>query len=174
MESVSANIFVVGMEITVVIIQMNDSAVSVFLLTLLSYIAITFPLGWWLTVLLFKSACTYHVKIQTDTLFRSLPFFFKHQRNHNSNFNMDQIGKMIFVLIVVTTNYIGCLAPLSIWVVLCFGLFSFSFFFLILCVFIFNCNCNDQVLVTQCCIYLWLFSSFLNFQKNLHGNTSSA
>ena len=44
-ESVSANIFVVGMEITVVIIQMNDSAVSVFLLTLLSYIAITFPLG---------------------------------------------------------------------------------------------------------------------------------
>ena len=45
MESVSANIFVVGMEITVVIIQMNDSAVSVFLLTLLSYIAITFPLG---------------------------------------------------------------------------------------------------------------------------------
>ena len=45
MESVSANIFVVGVEITVVIIQMNDSAVSVFLLTLLSYIAITFPLG---------------------------------------------------------------------------------------------------------------------------------
>ena len=45
MKSVSANIFVVGMEITVVIIQMNDSAVSVFLLTLLSYIAITFPLG---------------------------------------------------------------------------------------------------------------------------------
>ena len=114
MESVSANIFVVGGEMTVVIIQMNDSAVSVFLLTLLSYIAITFPLGWWLAVHLFKSACTLHVKIQTDTLFRSLPFFFKHQRNHNSNFNMDQIGKMIFVLIVVTTNYIGCLAPLSI------------------------------------------------------------
>ena len=45
MESVSANIFVVGGEMTVVIIQMNNSAVSVFLLTLLSYIAITFPLG---------------------------------------------------------------------------------------------------------------------------------
>ena len=45
MESVSANIFVVGREITVVIIQMNDSAVSVYLLTLLSYTAITFPLG---------------------------------------------------------------------------------------------------------------------------------
>ena len=133
MESVSANIFVVFWEITVVIIQMNNSAVSVFLLTLLSYIAITFPLGWWLTVLLFKSACTYHVKIQTDTLFRSLPFFFKHQRNHNSNFNMDQIGKMIFVLIVVTTDYIVCLAPLSIWVVLCFVLFSFSFFFNFVC-----------------------------------------
>ena len=45
MQSVSANIFVVFWEITVVIIQMNNSAVSVFLLTLLSYIAITFPLG---------------------------------------------------------------------------------------------------------------------------------
>ena len=45
MESVSANIFAVFGEITVVIIQMNNSAVSVFLLTLLSYIAITFPLG---------------------------------------------------------------------------------------------------------------------------------
>ena len=165
MESVSVNFFVVFGEITVVIIQMNNSAVSVFLLTLLSYIAITFPLGWWLTVLLFKSACTYHVKIQTDTLFQSLPFFFPYQRNYNSNFNMDQIGKIIFVLTVVTTDYIVCLAPLSIWVVLCFVLFSFPFFFLILCVFIFNCNCNDQVLVTQCCINLWLFSSFLNFQN---------
>ena len=156
-------------EMTVVIIQMNNSAVSVFLLTLLSYIAITFPLGWWLTVLLFKSACTYHVKIQTDTLFQSLPFFFKHQRNHNSNFNMDQIGKMIFVLFVVTTDYIVSLAPLSIWVVLCFVLLCFVllslFFNIILCVFIFNCNCNDQVLVTQCCINLWLFSSFLYFQN---------
>ena len=45
MESVSAKIFVVMREMTVVIIQMNNSAVSVFLLTLLSYIAITFPLG---------------------------------------------------------------------------------------------------------------------------------
>ena len=45
MESVSANFFVVLEEISVVIIQMNNSAVSVFLLTLLSYIAITFPLG---------------------------------------------------------------------------------------------------------------------------------
>ena len=44
-ESVSANMVVVVGEITVVIIQMNNSAVSVFLLTLLSYIAITFPLG---------------------------------------------------------------------------------------------------------------------------------
>ena len=137
MESVSANIVVVWGEMTVVIIQMNNSAVSVFLLTLLSYIAITFPLGWWLTVLLFKSACTYHVKIQTDTLFQSLPFFFKHQRNHNSNFYVDQIGKMIFVLVVVTTDYIVYLAPLSIWVVLCFFLFcfvlfSFSFFFFFL------------------------------------------
>ena len=45
MESVSANIVVVGGEMTVVINQMNNGAVSVFLLTLLSYIAITFPLG---------------------------------------------------------------------------------------------------------------------------------
>ena len=45
MERVSANFFVVMGEMTVVIIQMNNSAVSVFLLTLLSYIAITFPLG---------------------------------------------------------------------------------------------------------------------------------
>ena len=45
MESVLVNIFVVIGEMTVVIIQMNNSAVSVFLLTLLSYIAITFPLG---------------------------------------------------------------------------------------------------------------------------------
>ena len=45
MESVSVNFFVVFGEMTVVIIQMNNSAVSVFLLTLLSYIAITFPLG---------------------------------------------------------------------------------------------------------------------------------
>ena len=45
MESVSANIVVVIGEMTVVIIQMNNSAVSVFLRTLLSYIAITFPLG---------------------------------------------------------------------------------------------------------------------------------
>ena len=167
MESVSANIFVVWGEMTVVIIQMNNSAVSVFLLTLLSYIAITFPLGWWLTVLLFKSACTYHVKIQTDTLFRSLPFFFKHQRNHNSTYNMDQIGKMIFVVIGVTTDYIVSLAPLSIWAVLCFVLFSFSFLFFnfVFLFFIFNCNCNEQVLVTQCVINLGLFSSFLNFQN---------
>ena len=45
MESVAVNFFVVFGEMTVVIIQMNNSAVSVFLLTLLSYIAITFPLG---------------------------------------------------------------------------------------------------------------------------------
>ena len=45
MESVAVNMFVVFGEMTVVIIQMNNSAVSVFLLTLLSYIAITFPLG---------------------------------------------------------------------------------------------------------------------------------
>ena len=45
MESVAVNMFVVIGEMTVVIIQMNNSAVSVFLLTLLSYIAITFPLG---------------------------------------------------------------------------------------------------------------------------------
>ena len=45
MESVSANIFVVMGEMTVVIIQMNNSAVSVFLSTLLSYIAIIFRLG---------------------------------------------------------------------------------------------------------------------------------
>ena len=45
MESVSPNGFVVIGEMNVVIIQMNNSAVSVFLLTLLSYIAITFPLG---------------------------------------------------------------------------------------------------------------------------------
>ena len=45
MESVSVNIVVVWGEMTVVIIQMNNSAVSVFLLTLLFYIAITFPLG---------------------------------------------------------------------------------------------------------------------------------
>ena len=114
MESVSANMVVVVGEMTVVIIQMNNSAVSVFLLTLLSYIVITFPLGWWLTVFLFKSTCTYHVKIQTDTLFQSLPFFFKYQRNHNNTYNMDQIGKTIFVLIIVTTDYIIFLAQLSI------------------------------------------------------------
>ena len=45
MESVSANMVVVMGMMSVVIIQMNNSAVSVFLLTLLSYIAITFPLG---------------------------------------------------------------------------------------------------------------------------------
>ena len=45
MESVSVNFVVVMGGMTVVIIQMNNSAVSVFLLTLLSYIAITFPLG---------------------------------------------------------------------------------------------------------------------------------
>ena len=45
MESVLVKFVVVIREITVVIIQMNNSAVSVFLLTLLSYIAITFPLG---------------------------------------------------------------------------------------------------------------------------------
>ena len=45
MESVSANIVVVLWEMTVVIIQMNNSAVSVFLSTLLFYIAITFLLG---------------------------------------------------------------------------------------------------------------------------------
>ena len=45
MESAAVNFFVVFGEMTVVIIQMNNSAVSVFLLTLLSYIAITFPLG---------------------------------------------------------------------------------------------------------------------------------
>ena len=129
MESVLVKFVVVIREITVVIIQMNNGAVSVLLLTLLSYIAITLSLGWWLTVLLFKSACTYHAKIQTDTLFQSLPFSFKYQRNHDSTYNMDQIGKMIFVLIVVTTDYIVCLAPLSIWVVLCFVLFSFPSFF---------------------------------------------
>ena len=137
MESVSANFFVVFWEITVVIIQMNNSAVSVFLLTLLSYIAITFPLGWWLTVLLLNSACTYHVKIQTDTLFQSLPFFFKYQRNHNNTYNMDQIGKMIFVFIIVTTDYIIFLAQLSIWVVLCFVLFCFPFPFSF-CVYLFE------------------------------------
>ena len=165
MESVSANLFVVSGEMDVVIIQMNNSAVSVFVITLLSYIAITIPQGWWLTALLFKSACTYHVKMQTDTFFQSLPFFFRYQRNHNSTYNMDQIGKMIFVVIGVTTDYIVCLAPLSIWVVLCFVflfLFFFNFAFLF---FIFNCNCNEQVLVTQCVINLGLFSSFLNFQN---------
>ena len=45
MASVLANGIVVIGEMNVVIIQMNNSAVSVFLLTLLSYIAITFPLG---------------------------------------------------------------------------------------------------------------------------------
>ena len=70
-----------------------------------AYIAITFPLGWWLTVLLFKSACTYHVKIQTDTLFQSLHFFFTYQRNHNSNFNVDQIGKwFLFLLLLLLTT----------------------------------------------------------------------
>ena len=42
---------------------------------------------------------------------------------------------MIFVLIVVTTDYIVCLAPLSILVVLCLFLFSFSFFFNFVCVY---------------------------------------
>ena len=166
MESVSANFFVVFWEMTVVIIQMNNSAVSVFLLTLLSYIAITFPLGWWLTVVLFKSACTYHVEIQRDTLCQSLPFFFKHQRNHNSNFNVDQIGKMIFVLIVVTTDYIVCLAPLSIWVVLCFVLFSFLtfFFFNFVCLFLTAIAMNKSWLLNV--ELIWdCFSSFLNFQN---------
>ena len=45
MESVSANLFVVSGEMDVVIIQMNNSAVSVFVITLLSYIAITIPQG---------------------------------------------------------------------------------------------------------------------------------
>ena len=45
MESVSANLFVVRGEMDVVIIHMNNSAVSVFVITLLSYIAITFPQG---------------------------------------------------------------------------------------------------------------------------------
>ena len=166
MESVSANFFVVVGEMNVVIIQMNNSAVSVFLLTLLSYIAITFPLGWWLTVVLFKSACTYHVEIQRDTLCQSLPFFFKHQRNHNSNFNVDQIGKMIFVLIVVTTDYIVCLAPLSIWVVLCFVLFSFLtfFFFNFVCLFLTAIAMNKSWLLNV--ELIWdCFSSFLNFQN---------
>ena len=168
MESVSANFFVVMGEMNVVIIQMNNSAVSVFLLTLLSYIAITFPLGWWLTVLLFKSACTYHVKIQTDTLCQSLPFFFKHQRNHNSNFNVDQIGKMIFVLIVVTTDYIVCLAPLSIWVVLCF-VFLFLFFLILFFCFLFltaiamNKSWSLNVLLIWDCFLL--FSIFKTFTR---------
>ena len=45
MESVLVKFVVVIREITVVIIQMNNSAVSVLLPTLLSYIAITFSLG---------------------------------------------------------------------------------------------------------------------------------
>ena len=45
MESVLVKFVVVIREITVVIIQMNNGAVSVLLLTLLSYIAITFSLG---------------------------------------------------------------------------------------------------------------------------------
>ena len=151
-----------------------------FYLTILSYIVITFPLGWWLTVVLFKSACTYHVKIQTDTLFRSLPFFFKHQRNHNSNFNVDQIGKMTYVLIVVTTDYIGCLAPLSIWVVLCFVLFCFVFlsffffnlfcfvlfcfpFFLFFC-FVLFCFVFLSFFLFSICFVLFVFLSFFFFK----------
>ena len=45
MESVLVKFVVVIREITVVIIQMNNGAVSVLLLTLLSYIAITLSLG---------------------------------------------------------------------------------------------------------------------------------
>ena len=45
MESVLVKFVVVIREITVVIIQMNNGAVSVLLLTLLSYITITFSLG---------------------------------------------------------------------------------------------------------------------------------
>ena len=170
MESVSANLFVVRGEMDVVIIHMNNSAVSVFVITLLSYIAITFPQGWWLTALLFKSACTYHVKMQTDTLFQYLPFFFKYQRNHNSTYNMDQIGKMIFVVIGVTTDYIVCLAPLSIWVVLCFVLFSFSFLFfnfvfcfLFLTAIAMNKSWSLNVLLIWDCFLL--FSIFKTFTR---------
>ena len=168
MESVSANLFVVSGEMDVVIIQMNNSAVSVFVITLLSYIAITIPQGWWLTALLFKSACTYHVKMQTDTFFQSLPFFSRYQRNHNSTYNMDQIGKMIFVVIGVTTDYIVCLAPLSIWVVLCF-VFLFLFFLILFFCFLFltaiamNKSWSLNVLLIWDCFLL--FSIFKTFTR---------
>ena len=59
------------------------------------------------------------------------PFFFPYQRNYNSNFNMDQIGKMIFCSyccyywlhsMPCSTFHLSC----SLF---CFVLFSFPFFF---------------------------------------------
>ena len=100
------------------------------------------------------------------------PFFFNHQRNHNSNFNVDQIGKMIFVLIFVTTDYIVCLAPLSIWVVLCFVLFCFPFpfFFIFVCLFLTAIAMTKSWSLNVVLICVFFFSQF---SKHWHGNTSS-
>ena len=127
-------------EITVVMVQMNSSVVSLLSLSPLSKQCSRLSYG----LMPNHSSCAVGIRSRYKYWELSLRLLsFSMNRMINSyNYNMDRVGKIRLVLIVVTTDNVICFSSVSISLLVFIQLFVGAIFFS------FNCKCKKQILVT--------------------------